>query len=128
MIKGVLAYQIPEQLSEIRSFLDKFEKISHGRVSSDLLLKDLLMRDRQLWVINDYQAVCLTSVQHDTVCIDFCAGVRAKEWQGELENKIREWGRKLGKKKVVATGRKGWEKFGNTRGFKEVGRVYVSEI
>lgn len=128
MIVGVPADELPSEIERLSPFIEKFANLSRGRFTKKTLLADIINRDRQVWVINEYQAVCLTSVGLNSVNIDFCAGVRAREWQGELEDKIRQWARDLGKKRIFVTGRRGWERFGKPRGYREIERNYMLEL
>ena len=89
---------------------------------------DIIHRDRQVWNIHDFQALCMTSVDREVVNIDACAGVRRHEWQEELDETIRWWAKQLGKKRIIALVRPGWAKFGKTQGYREAHREMVVEL
>ncbi|WP_299949073.1 hypothetical protein [uncultured Ruegeria sp.] len=128
MIRGVPAAEIPSLLDSLKPFIEKFASISRGRFTVKTLFQDIMERDRQVWVAGDFQAVCMTSIGLSSVNIDFCAGVRAREWQSDLEQEIRTWAISLGKKRIFVTGRRGWERFGKPLGYREIERNYMLEL
>lgn len=113
---------------QARPFLENFCDRSLDRWTLQTLERDIMERDRQLWNISDFQAVCLTSVGETWVAIDACAGVRRREWQEELEETIRSWAKRLGKRRIIAKVRPGWAPFGRQCGYKEKHREMVLEL
>lgn len=128
MIRGVTAAQYPAERDRILPFLKNFVDRSHGEWRLEEAERDILNRERQVWCINDYQAVAMTHLTAEAVRIDACGGVRRHEWQEELDDELRAWGRALGKKRVIATVRPGWARFGKARGYREIHREMMLEI
>lgn len=112
----------------LRPFFENFAAREHDHTIAAEYEADLLSGLRQAWVINDFQAVCLTKLTTDCVRITHCAGLRRHDWQEELDDVLRQWARALGKKRIVALVRPGWAKFGRSRGYKEAHREMVTEI
>lgn len=128
MINGIPAAQYLDYREKVLPFLSKFAELSLGRATVESLEAAIGRRERQVWAINEFQAVCVTSLSPESVNIDFAAGVRRHEWQQELDEEMRKWARALGKKRVIAHVRPGWSKWGNSRGYKEAYREMVLEI
>ena len=128
MIEGIPAAEYIKHRDEISPFLQGFARRSLGRWTPEQLEMDIIHRDRQVWNIHDFQALCMTSVDREVVNIDACAGVRRHEWQEELDETIRWWAKQLGKKRIIALVRPGWAKFGKTQGYREAHREMVVEL
>lgn len=128
MINGVLASQYPEYRDRILPFLRNFCARDKDGVSVDDLEADILRQERQVWCINNFQALALTYIVPDAVRISHCGGVRRKEWQVELENDMKEWAKALGKKRVITLARPGWAPHFKARGCKELHREFMLEI
>lgn len=128
MIVGVPAHDLLQHMDSLRPFLENFAKRSLGRWTVDGLTRAILQREKQVWNIRDWQAACLTSLSEENVNIEAAAGIRRHEWQAELDNELRAWGRALGKKRVIALVRPGWAKFGKAQGYREAHREMVVEI
>lgn len=127
-VNGIPAAEYAAVRDKVLPFLEGFAARSFGRSTVASLEGDILAREMQVWAIGDFQAVCLTSVGPDSVNIHFCAGIRRHEWQEDLDNEIQAWARALGKKRVIATVRPGWAKWGKQRGYREAHREMVKEV
>lgn len=128
MIKGIPSKEVHAEWEEIKPFLENFETRSHGRLSVDQMLRDILNLDRQVWRVNDYQALVLTSIYKDSVNIDAVSGAGRKEWQSEVLDEMKQWAAHLGKKYVISMARPGWDKFFRSEGYKEIHREYMIEV
>lgn len=128
MIVGIPADQYVDHMDSLAPFLRGFAQRSLGRWTLESLEMDIINRDRQIWNIHDFQAVGMTSVGPEAVNIDAAAGVRRREWQEEFDETVKKWARSLGKKRIIATVRPGWARFGKARGYREAHREMVLEI
>lgn len=128
MIRGIPAAQYPQERDRVLPFLEGFAKRSLGMWRVADLERDILGRDRQVWCINNYQALCLTHLSPEAVHLDACAGVRRHEWQDAMDAEMTAWAKALGKKRIIALVRPGWAKFGAARGYRETHREMTLEI
>jgi hypothetical protein len=106
----------------IEPFLENFAQRSLGRWSVDSLVKAIQDQRRQVWVINNFQALCLTSVHENHVSMDAVMGERHEEWIEDLVEEIKEWSAHLGKDRIIALVRPGWARWGVKNGWKEAHR------
>lgn len=120
MIRGILVAEYPENREKIIPFLHGFAGRDLDGITVAQLEESILDRDKQVWSVNDFQAVCMTCVTTDAVRIERCAGVRRHEWQAELDDEIRAWAKALGKRRVVILGRPGWKPWAKNRGYREI--------
>lgn len=128
MIRGVQSHELSLVYDRVRPFLQHFADRSPFGQKRENIEAALLQRDAQLWVIGDFQAVAITEVTPDAVHITHCAGVKREDWQAAFDDEIRAWAKALGKKRVVATVRPGWARWGKTRGYREAHRQMVLEV
>lgn len=128
MVEGIQSYRFPEFRDRIRPFLENFAARDLDGFTADDLERDILNRNIQVWSIKDFQALALTSVTPNAVRIGHCAGVRRHEWQEAFDDEMRAWAKALGKKRIVATVRPGWAKWGRLRGYREKHREMCLEI
>lgn len=128
MIAGIPARDYIANKARILPFLQGFVDRSSGKWTLFDVERDILESNRQVWSINDFQALGMTSVGPETVHIDACAGVRRHEWQEEFDEVIRDWARALGKKRIIANVRPGWARWGKTRGYREAHREMILEL
>lgn len=128
MILGIPSWEYIEHRDKITPFLQGFARRSLGRWTAEHLEMDIIRAARQVWNINDFQALAMTSVGPEAVNIEACAGVRRHEWQEELDETIRYWARELGKKRIIALVRPGWARFGRAQGYREAHREMVLEL
>ena len=128
MIRGILSSQILDEWEKIEPFFQNFAKRSQGRDTVDSILRDVLNRDRQVWSVNDYQALVVTSIYPDSVNIIAVSGERRKEWQDEVLDEMQKWATSLGKKYVISMARPGWDKFFKSKSYREIHREYMIEV
>ena len=92
--------------------------------SEDDVLNRLNISDMQLWVVNDYQAACVTQIvvypQHKSCLVVALGGEGMTEWFDELMDEVEEWARQMGCRYVEEYGRKGWQRVGAARGYEQV--------
>lgn len=118
MIEGIPSRFYLKERKRVMPFLENFSKRSLNRWTVEQLERDIMAADKQCWKIGDYQGVCLTSVGADAVNIEACAGLRRHEWQEALDDTLKQWAKDLGKSRIIALVRPGWEKFGKNRGYR----------
>lgn len=128
MIQGVPPAQFDDLWPRVRPFFENFASREYDATAPEEYAEDVKAARRQLWVVNDFQAVCLTYLSSDCVWITHCAGLRRHEWQNEVVDHLQDWARALGKRKVVAQARPGWSKLLRTRGYKEAHREMVLNV
>jgi hypothetical protein len=128
MIEGITAAEYINHRDKIAPFLQGFARRSLGRWTPEQLEMDIIHRDKQVWSIHDFQALCLTSVGPEAVNVLAASGVRRHEWQDELDDILRHWARQLGKRRIIALVRPGWSRFGRARGYREAHREMVLEL
>ena len=79
------------------------------------LLMALQMARKQLWIIGDFQAVCVTQIQkrplHNVMWCQLMAGDNVKEWIDDWEKVLAEFGRANECVAVEFSGRPGWKVF-----------------
>jgi hypothetical protein len=127
-VKGVPQSDIPAAMPHIRPFLENFAKRDLDGATAEDYEAEVLRGAYQVWNINDWQACALTRLTTEAVRITHCAGVDRRAWQESLEDTVKEWGRALGRKRVIGTVRPGWAKFAKKRGYREAHREMVCEI
>lgn len=127
-VSGIPLDAVASNLPAMRPFLENFARRDMDGYTVEDFERDILDGAAQAWKINDWQALALTYLTKEAVRITHCAGSDRTAWQEPLEQAIREWGRALGKKRVVATVRPGWSRFAKERGYREAHREMVMEI
>lgn len=128
MIRGVTADEYVGVRGKVLPFLEGFAKRDVSGITVGEFEADIMNRRRQLWSINDFQAVALTQVMRDSVRITHLAGVQRHKWQEEAMQHVVEWAKALGKKRVCALVRPGWAPSMKERGYREVHRDMMLEI
>ena len=118
MICGIHAKDIQEYAERLAPFLINFAEHSHSRATAIQLLDEIMSENMQAYVVDDFKAVCLTSVHPEHIEINCCAGSERDGWQDELEAHIAEWAKAIGKKRVIMITRPGWSKWAKTKGYK----------
>ena len=117
MIWGIHSSDIPGYAERLAPFLMNFAEKSYSRTTAVQLLDAIMAKDMQVYVADNFKAVCLTSVHPDHIEINCCAGEDRTEWQDELEAHIAEWARFLGKKRVIMIARPGWQKWARGKSY-----------
>lgn len=90
------------------------EKLASDAFPAADLERDVLNRDRQMWIAYDgtVRAVCLTSVLRDgldTVTVTHCGGDGMHDWAHFLAL-IEAWARETGARRFEVVCRPGWER------------------
>ncbi len=99
----------------------------------DSLLLSIQLARTQLWIVNDFQAVCVTEI-HDrplgsVMWGQFIAGDDVEQWIDDWETVISEFGKAKGCVAVEFSGRPGWKKFRDRfRDYKPYLVTYRKEI
>lgn len=107
-----------------------FEERSDGRWTVDYLINEVVRRHKQVWNVNDWQAVALTSVGPEAayITMEACYGRDMGEWYAELEETIEAWAKALGARRMFGLARPGWTKAFKAQGYREIHREFVKEI
>lgn len=128
MIRGVPAAIYGDHRGEAWPYLLHFASRDLDGMTAHDLEMGIIARQRQLWSINDWQAVALTMLTDEAVRITHCAGRGRKDWQEAFDDEMQAWARALGKRRVVALVRPGWARFGKARGYREAHREMAIEV
>ena len=128
MIWGMNASDVPAYAERLAPFLLNFAEKSHARTTAIQLLDQIQAEHMQVYVVDEFKAVCLTTVHPDHVEINCCAGSDREEWQDDLEAHIREWALFLGKKRVIMITRPGWSKWAKTKGYRIAHTELIVEL
>lgn len=128
MIWGIQSSEIPGYAERLAPFLLNFADKSHERATAIQLLERLMSKDMQAWVVDDFKAVCLTSVYPSHIEINCCAGEDRTDWQDDLEGHLAEWALFLGKKRVIMIARPGWSKWARSKGYTSAHVELVREL
>lgn len=113
---------------KVRGYLENIASRDLNGVTADEIEMDIMNRKSQLWVINDFQAICLTTVTRDAVRVEAAVGSQRRKWQAELDDHLKEWARALGKKRVIGLVRPGWYKWAKTQGYRLVHSEIAIEV
>lgn len=130
MIAGVLSTDLMKNWQHVAAAFQSFEDRSDGRWTVPYLIEAVLMRQKQVWKVNDWQAVAITSVgpNAEYVTLEACYGQDHKEWYSELEGEIEAWAKSMGAKRMFGMARPGWTKAFRAQGYREIHREFVKEI
>jgi len=109
-------------------FLQNCADRSHGRYTAEGLMMNIMSRDMQAYVINDWQALCITSVGENHVFLHGLVGENSHEWRDDLEVFLRAWAKALGKKWIIGLCRPGWVPWAKSRGWVETHREIALEV
>ncbi len=105
----------------------------HTGYDLDAVLLKVQLAHLQLWVINDFQAVCVTELQArplgNVMWCQFIAGDNVEQWIDDWEKVIAEYGRAHNCDAVEFSGRPGWKAFqGKFRNYKPQLVTYRKEL
>lgn len=128
MIWGMHSSDVPAYVERLAPFLVNFAEKSHARTTAVQLLDEVMAKNMQIYVVDDFKAVCLTTVHPEHVEINCCAGSEREDWQDDLEAHIAEWALFLGKKRVIMITRPGWQKWARGKGYKPAHVELVKEL
>lgn len=101
--------------------------------SLDTLLTELQMMKHQLWVIGDFEAVAVTTIQerplHRVLWVQFIAGSGMDHWLGDWITVQEEFAKAEDCIAVEFSGRRGWNKvYKRHDGYKPVLTTFRKEI
>lgn len=122
MIWGMQSQEYEANAERLAPFIENFAMRSLGRCSAADIATKIKATDYQCWVVDDFKAVCLTSLGDDNVTISFCSGTDREEWQDDLEEEIAAWAKFKGVHRLFLVGRPGWSKWAKGRGYSEAHR------
>lgn len=124
----MMASDVPAYADRLAPFLLNFAEKSHARTTAMQLLDQILDEHMQVYVVDEFRAVCLTTVHPEHIEINCCAGEGRTDWQDDLEAHIAEWAEATGKKRVIMIARPGWAKWAKTRGYRQAHVELVREL
>jgi hypothetical protein len=129
-VDGVLSTEFAQNWDHIRPAFESFVERSDERWTLEFLVQSVWARHKQVWRVNDWQAIALTSVAPDAeyVTIEACYGEGYQDWYAALEAKIEMWAKALGAKRIFVMARPGWVKPLKGQGYREIHRELVKEI
>lgn len=130
MIEGVLSTDFAKNWPHIKPAFESFVSRSDGRWSLGYLIQAVFEKQKQVWKVNDWQAVAVTSVgpNGEYVTLEACYGERYQDWYAELEEEVERWAKSLGAKRMFGMARPGWTKAFKAQGYREIHREFVKEI
>lgn len=125
-----MSHDVPANWEHIRPAFENFAERSDGRWTVDYLVGEVMNRQKQVWKINDWQAVALTSVGPEAayVTMEAVAGSGHLDWYAEFEETVAAWAKALGAKRMFCMARAGWTKSLKAQGYKEIHREFTKEI
>lgn len=128
MIWGIRSADVPVYAGKLAPFLINFADRSYARTTALELLESVMKGEMQAYVVDDFRAVCLTSVHQEHVEINCCAGSDREDWQDELEAHMAAWAKATGKKRVIMLTRPGWSRWAKTKGYRIAHLELVREL
>lgn len=128
MIRGVPAIEYPEVREMVWPHLLRIERHDKDGMTAGEYEQGILSRDYQLWSLNDFEAICLSKLTRKAVRLEWVVGHNRHKWQNELDSELRQWGRALGKERLIVMARPGWAKLAKERGFREMQRAYEARL
>ena len=106
-VYGAAEAHLELALEHINAWADR----SLGRWNAGELIRDIIDRRRQIWVIDvdgEAQGFVLTRFEPPNAYIDACSGRNRKLWQQEVDDTVCAWARSIGAQRVICLGRRGW--------------------
>ena len=112
-IGGVPAHAIMLVWERVEPLLQRVVKPETG-YSLDSVLTALQLSAMQLWIVNDFQAAIVTSIQerplHRVLWVQFLAGDSMDEWLSDWIAVQEEYAKHNGCAAIEFQGRRGWNK------------------
>lgn len=112
-IGGVPAAKLMKIWDRLNPLLKRVVK-EHTGYTPEHVLTELQLNKMQAWVVNDFQAVIITSVLqkplHKVLFVPFLAGDNMDDWLGDMGDFLEELAIQRGCKAIEFEGRKGWGK------------------
>ena len=125
------AYIMPMWEKVVPLIRPALERYDSGFSERDVLRR-LVVADMQLWVAGDYDAAVVTQIlvmpQHKVCNLFAIGGIRMDGWMDEMEQAITDWSRKMGCKYLAGSGRKGWQRVTEKKGWTHLGVLRGKEI
>lgn len=133
MISHVIREHIPIIWRDVEGFIDRALSHAFGEFDRFDVLQYLMSGDMQLWVPDDLSGACVTRVliypRYKAVRVVLFAGDGAlKSWAIPMIERIEQWARDIGAKRLEELGRDGWAKVGAKQGWQEASRLMVKEL
>ena len=119
MIRIVPTGEYPALRDKVRKHLEAFVTLSCGDWTLEGLDRDISAGRLFLILINDGQAAGLAALTNSSVEGHAIAGKGRADWQEELDDVMRDWARRLGKRRVRIFPRRGWWRFLESRGYRQ---------
>lgn len=127
-VEGIPAAILPDVLHIVRPFLQRLERHDKDGKTWPEYEAQILNREAQLWRLGDWEAIAITKVTREAVRLEWVVGKNRRIWQDALDEVLRDWGRTLGKKRLIVLARPGWAALAKKRGFKELQRAYEAKL
>ena len=124
---------IPVIWRDIEAHVDAALEKAHGEFDRYDVLQYLMAGEFQLWVPDDLSGICVTRVlsypRYTAVRVVLFAGKGALgTWAVPMIERVEEWARGMGCKRLEEMGRDGWAKVGQKHGWQEASRLMVKEL
>jgi hypothetical protein len=111
---------------QIKPFMEKAAKYTHGRYTSDDIYDSVVEHDYQLWVAFDETGIkgaVVTNMviypKRKLLCMAFCGGHDLKEWKDPMLSLLQRFAKDMGCDGIEATARAGWAKIFTNDGYKQ---------
>lgn len=112
-IGGVPAAQLMKVWGRVEPLLKRVVKPATG-YTPEHVLTELQLNKMQLWVVNDFQAVCVSMIivkpLHKVLFIPYIAGEYMDTWLDDLGQFLCDIALDMGCQAIEFEGRKGWGK------------------
>jgi len=129
-INAIPSVRVPEIWPRIECELPKVLDRRYCGYTVEDVYSELMQNRMQLWVINDFDAIVVTSVQiyptQKSVLVPFLVGENSDKWLGDLHNTLVEYGKYNGCDIIEFQGRRGWRK--KHKDFPEYRELYTTFI
>lgn len=133
MILPVQREHIPAIWPDLKPLVDEASEYGDGDLTTFDIFTSLLSQKMQLWVVykNTLQACAVTELVNGKTpyCrIVLVSGKEVDQWLDELILTIAAWAKECGRKRLKATGRRGWLKKSSNLGVREVSTNFVMDL
>lgn len=128
MVEGITAQQYPMLRDKIWPHLERLERHDKDGQTAEEYEEKILARDLQVWSLNEFEAIAVTTVSRDAVRLEWVVGRNRHNWQEDLDKALRSWATHLGKKRILVTARPGWASFAKKTGYREAYRTYEAKL
>ena len=128
MIRGIPASDYPAVEAKVWPFLARIQRHDKDGITAQDYHQMIVNRERQLWVLGDWEAIALTLITPEAVRLEWVVGKNRHKWQDVLDDELRKWGKALGKKRLLVMARPGWAKLAKERGYREMQRAFEVKL